>query len=176
MLKKELSEIKGFETCSGYYIYSNGHIYSDRKMGFLKPLTDSKGYKYVDLRGRKPAIRNPKIHKLVMLAFSDEVEREQINHIDGDKSNNDLSNLEYVTNEENRVHALNTGLKDEIDYWISQHDLNGNVINVFRTAKEALEYLGAPPNSGNIGRVIRGKRKTAYGFVWKQYEGSTTRA
>jgi len=34
--------------------------------------------------------------------------------------------------------------------------------------------MGKPEYSGNIGRVIRGKRKTAYGYIWKQIDSSTT--
>lgn len=48
-------------------------------------------------------------------------------------------------------------------------------IKYYDTCREALIDLGLNKNiSGNIGRCIRGKRKTAYGYIWKQYEGSTT--
>ena len=174
-MKIKLSDIKGFENCTRYIIHENGEVYSSYKKGFLKPLVDSKGYNYIGLRSCNPIIRNPKIHTLVMLAFSDGQKKEQINHIDGIKTNNNLSNLEYVTNRENRIHALNKNLKSEISYGISQHSLDGELISVFDTAKEALIHLGKNPTiSGNIGRVIRGERKTAYGYIWKQYEGSTT--
>ena len=172
---QEISKLKGFENCTGYYIYSDGRVYSDYKKDFLKPLTNSKGYKYIDLRNRNPVVKMPKIHKLVMLAFSKDKPLEQVNHIDGNKSNNHISNLEYVSNEDNRKHAIENRLKDEIKYEIAQYDLDGNLLNVFRTAEEALIHLGKPPYSGNIGRAIRGHRKTCYGYIWKQYEGSTTR-
>lgn len=117
----------------------------------------------------------PKIHRLVMLGFSNQTPSEHINHKDGNKSNNHISNLEWCTNEENRHHAINNGLKDEVDYGIAQYDLEGNLLHVYRTCEEALHALGKNyEGSGNIGRVIRNKRKTAYGYVWKQYERSTT--
>lgn len=172
---KLLSEINGFENCSNYIIYENGSIYSKHKQDFLQPLTDSKGYKYIDIRYTNSILKCPKIHQLVMFAFVGYQADMQINHKDGNKSNNHLSNLEYVTNEENRIHALENGLKDEVPYYIDQYDLLGNKLNTFRTCEEALEFLGIKNGSpGNIGRVIRGKRKTAYGYIWRSTEGSTT--
>lgn len=175
-MKKILSEIKGFENCKNYIIYDNGNLYSKKSKRFLKPLKDSKGYYYYDLRNQNIKYKCPKAHRLVMLAFSNQEPKAQINHIDGNKKNNHISNLEWCTNEQNREHAINNNLKNEVDYWIAQYDLDNNLLNVFKTCKEALTYLGKEPKiSGNIGRVIKGKRKTAYGYKWKQYEGSTTR-
>lgn len=173
-MKKRLSEIEGFENCKEYIIYSDGRIYSERKHDFLKPCKDSKGYLYIDLRSKNARYKCPKVHRLVMLAFISGEPDKQINHIDGNKENNNISNLEYVTNEENRIHAINTGLKNEVNYWIEQYDLDGNKLNTFKTCKDALEYLGIDTCSGNLGRAVRGNRKTAYGFIWKSCESSTT--
>lgn len=191
---KMLSEIDGFENFEGYKVDSYGNVYSfikhirDEKTGQyigidikasykrkLKGSIDSKGYRYVDIRDKYGKRKCPKVHRLVAFAFLlNPDNKPQVNHIDGNKLNNKVDNLEYVTNKENRKHAIETGLKKEISYNIAQYDLNGNILNVFPTARAALEYLGKPANSGNIGRAINGKRKTAYGYVWKQYEGSTT--
>ena len=174
-MHKKLSEIKGFESCDNYIIFDNGMIYSENSNKFLKPLVDTKGYLYIDLRKKNALLKCPKIHKLVMLAFSGDEPKEQINHIDGDKQNNDISNLEYVTNKENRIHAIENGLINSINYGIAQYDLNGDLIAVYDTAKQALSAIGENEEySGNIGRVVRGERATSYGYIWKQYEGSTT--
>lgn len=174
-MKKKLSDIPGYENCTNYTLYSDGRVYSSYKEDFLKLPKDSKGYEYLDIRRSKSKLKCPKIHQLIMLAFSDSDIKDQINHIDGDKTNNDISNLEYVTNRENREHAIRTGLKNEIYYGIAQYDLNGNFLNVYATASEALKHIGVTGEpSGNIGRAIRGHRKTAYGYIWKQCEGSTT--
>lgn len=192
MQVKHISEIKGYEEFTGYRVGDDGGVYSDwgmkkRRNKISKPFTNEdlgrklkpgvhpKGYCYVDIcnKGKRKSAR---VHRLVALAFIPNPENKpQVNHIDGNKQNNNVGNLEWVTNRENRIHALNNGLKDEISYGIAQYDLDDNLIDVFPTAKKALESLGIKENiGGNIGRVIRGKRKTAYGYKWKQYEGSTT--
>lgn len=174
-MKKRLSEVKGFEDCKEYIIYDDGQIYSENKGDFLKLCEDSKGYLYIDLRSKNTKYKCPKVHKLVMLSFVGEEPDKQINHIDGNKKNNNVNNLEYVTNEQNRIHAINHGLKNEIAYGIEQYDLNGKKINTFRTCQEALNYLNIKNgNSGNIGRAVRGNRKSAYGYIWKNCESSTT--
>ena len=69
-----------------------------------------RGYLLVNLyRDGKP--RNFLVHRLVAMAFLGGIPRGmQVNHKDGDKKNNRLENLEVVTQEENRAHAMRTGL------------------------------------------------------------------
>lgn len=172
---KRLSELEGYQNCDDYLIYDDGRVYSEKSGRFLNGCHDSKGYLYLDIRGRKCENVCPKIHRLVAQLFIGEPNGLQVNHKDGNKENNAVSNLEYVTHEENRIHAINTGLKNEIPYGIIMCDLEGNELRYFRTCQDAIQELGIKNgNPGNIGRVIRGKRKTAYGYKWKSYEGSTT--
>ena len=174
-MKKFISDIKGFEKCDDFIIYDDGRIFSLNKKDFMNLSTDSKGYLYIDLRRYNPIIKCPKIHRLVMLAFSEDKPKEQINHKDGNKHNNHIKNLEWCTNKENRIHAIETGLKNEVGYKIAQYDLEHNLLNLFDTCTEAMLFLGKnPKRPGQIGSVIRGERKTAYGYIWKQYNGSTT--
>lgn len=174
-MKKELSEVKGFENCKGYYIYDDGRLYTPHRKRFMKPSIDSSGYLYYDIRNTDSIYKCPKAHRLVMLAFSKENQKEEINHKDGNKKNNNINNLEYVTHKENRIHALKMGLSKEINYGILKCSLDGTPIKYYETCREALIDLGKSKNiSGNIGRCVKGKRKSAYGFVWKQCEGSTT--
>ena len=174
-MKKQLCEIKGFENCIGYYIYDDGKLYTPHRKRFMKPSVDSSGYLYYDIRNTNSIYKCPKVHKLVILAFSNEEQKDEINHIDGNKKNNNISNLEWVSHKENRIHAIKTRLVNEVNYGIVKCNLNGDPIKYYDTCREALIDLGLNKNiSGNIGRCIRGKRKSAYGFIWKQYEGSTT--
>ena len=71
-----------------------------------------KGYHCIALRKDKK-IKVFRIHRLVIEHFGEKQPSEeyQVNHIDGDKSNNCIDNLEWVTPRENTLHAINTGLR-----------------------------------------------------------------
>lgn len=76
----------------------------------LKCSKDANGYVFVRLsRNFKKQIF--KVHRLVALHFIVQAEgKDQVNHIDGDKLNNAVVNLEWCNNKENRIHAVNSGL------------------------------------------------------------------
>lgn len=81
-----------------YKVYENGDIYSLINNKFLKPYPDSSGYLTVRLSGKMFMV-----HKIVMLLFVGECNGLVVDHLDGNKLNNNLSNLEYVTRSENLV-------------------------------------------------------------------------
>lgn len=87
--------------------YSKRHLETPR---LLKSKIDRYGYPVVCLRHKK--IRKyPPIHKLVAEAFLEKSSTAlQVNHKDGNKQNNNVENLEWVTNKENMNHAFKTGL------------------------------------------------------------------
>lgn len=94
-------------TKNNYLVSRKGEVWSVRSGRELR-LSNNKGYKVVNLgRGKQY-----KVHRLVLSTF-DPVgnwESLQVNHIDGDKTNNALSNLEWCTGKENIHHANKTGL------------------------------------------------------------------
>lgn len=103
----EWRDVPGYE---GYYCVSIfGEIANVRTGRMMKGTPTTWGYMAVTLTKNGEA-RRPTIHKLVALAFIGERPTEEngqtydINHIDGDKTNNALSNLEYVTKSENISH------------------------------------------------------------------------
>lgn len=82
-----------------------------KKGKILKPFKDKKGYLYCDLRvnGERKIVR---VHRFVGMAFIPNTENKpQINHIDGNKENNNVQNLEWCTNSENQKHAFEKGLQ-----------------------------------------------------------------
>ena len=107
-----------------------------------------------------------RLHRIVALTFIDNSEnKEQVNHIDGNKLNNAVNNLEWVTNKENQIHKFKTGLGNNFTRKIIQYDLGMNKIKEFNSIVEASKELKIHKN--NIWAVIRNYKKTAGGFIFK---------
>lgn len=80
-----------------------------RKGGVMSQTLTAKGYRRLGLSrdGKMSALQ---VHRLVCLAFIPNPDNKpQVNHIDGDKTNNHLDNLEWCTNGENQIHAFANG-------------------------------------------------------------------
>ncbi len=109
------------------------------------------------------------LHRLVALAFIENIEnKEQVNHIDGNKLNNSVSNLEWVTNTENQIHKFKIGLGNNYTRKITQYDLQMNKIKDFNSIIEASKELNIAKS--NIRGVITNYRKSAGGFIFKYLE------
>ena len=100
-------DVKNYE---GLYQISNlGNVKRISSGKRLKPY-NRKGYIRVAL-SKDDTTKHIDIHRLVAQAFIPNPENKpEVNHIDGDKSNNEVSNLEWCTRKENMNHAKNTGL------------------------------------------------------------------
>ncbi|HDP5827287.1 TPA: HNH endonuclease [Staphylococcus aureus] len=125
----------------------NRHI----KEKILRQRKQKYGYTEVTLRKNNKRVHH-RVHRLVMLAFTGSSEL-PVNHIDGDKSNNIVSNLEYCTYQENTIHYYSNNDKPKIDFYsedIIKMYLNGNSINEIsrhypyhsRTVKSLLKRNG----------------------------------
>lgn len=142
-----------------------------KKGRILKPSINKFGYMYVNL-SKNCIIKGYKVHRLVAEAFIPNSENKpQVNHIDGNKLNNNVNNLEWCTNSENQKHAFKNGMQ-KIQWSnlykgkrVRQYDLNENFIKEWNTIKEA--SVGTGTNEICIGYVCKGKRKTAGGYKWK---------
>lgn len=109
------------------------------------------------------------LHRLIALAFLENSEnKEQVNHIDGNKLNNCVSNLEWVTNQENQLHKFKIGLGNNYTRKITQYDLEMNKIKDFNSIVEASKTLNI--GKSNIRGVLTNYRKTAGGFIFKYLE------
>ncbi len=113
-------DINGYE---GYYQISNrGNVRSvdrfdgvhDRAGTVIKQSLKPNGYLQVGLRKHNQR-KWIGVHRLVAIHFIDNPENKpQVNHIDGNKQNNTVENLEWVTAKENQHHAARTGLRDNM--------------------------------------------------------------
>lgn len=106
-----MKEIEGY---SRYLITEEGEIYSTITNRFRKKQLDSDGYHHVNLSGDfNKKVKTLKVHRLVAYAFLGipPKGKTMVNHKDGNKVNNHISNLEWVTPSENLKHAHKNGLK-----------------------------------------------------------------
>jgi hypothetical protein len=91
-----------------YEVSNRGNVRNKRNGYILKPQLNRKdGYHRVSLNGKRYYV-----HRLVADAFFDGEHQEMdVNHIDGNRLNNDLTNLEWCTRKENIKHTYINGLK-----------------------------------------------------------------
>ena len=159
-------------------------LYEINKLGQVKTISSGRirdkfnktkeGYPYVTLsstdRTKKSIAR---LHVLLARTFLPNPKNlPQVNHIDGNKLNYQLSNLEWCTAKENMLHARRTGLHtSDGDKQITQIK-DGMVIATYRSASEASRQTGI--NRANISNAARGyvNKKgihtfTAGGFQWR---------
>jgi len=135
-----------------YLIYPDGRVFSKPREGttggFMKQHNDGNGYLFVHLK------KNQKIHRLVALHYIPNPEnKREVDHIDRDKSNNDISNLRWVSSKENcmnrkpkRVQKNNKLGEKNISQTsngnykvvIQRKDLSVN--KTFKTLEEAIKY------------------------------------
>ena len=97
-----------------YIIDDMGKIRNINTGNYIKINKNHNGYMRVSLMKKGGGTTSIQYHRLLMMLFKpvENMEKLQINHIDGNKENNVLNNLQWVTSQENIHHAIKTGLTD----------------------------------------------------------------
>ena len=149
-------EIKRYER---YSVTDEGRVWSSFSKKFLKPQSNGKGkgYLQVSLYNGK---RFPKlfyVHRLVAKYFICNYDNlSEINHKDGNPSNNKVSNLEWVTKKQNIQHAVNNNL-------FPKKLSNQDVVNIRNSAKSGIKYIKIANlykvNPATISKIINNKRR-----------------
>lgn len=153
-------------------VHDDGTIESDR--GIEKQYKNKHGYMRISIGS--PCFEL-KVHRLVAQAFIPNPQRKkQVNHIDGNKENNHVSNLEWATPKENVEHAVKLGLlkcpvggesrrAKNMDP-VLQFTLDGKFVASYPTAREAAKAMGCSDSA--INNAIHGYNgwKKAVGYIW----------
>lgn len=154
--------------CDEYSVDDLGNVYS-KSGNVLKNSTNPRGYLMINImiNGKRKGLS---VHKAVLNSFTEPpFENSQINHIDGNKQNNCLTNLEWCSPKENTQHSL---------YVLNNILLRGKPImaihesgwsRVFRSLRECAKFLKCSP--GSVSSVIRGHKKKCRGCTFKWVDG-----
>lgn len=170
--------MKPIEGFTGYFITSRGEVISKRKVTdrLLRSHRDKDGYLNSRIYREKVPF-NLKVHRIVALAFIPNPENKpQVNHINGDKADNRVENLEWCTQSENMQHSYGvlgrsgpmTGKalgNHPSSRKIIQLDSSFNKIKSFSSITEAAKEVGVGPSA--ICSVVKGRKKSAGGFRWR---------
>lgn len=127
----------------GYNVDVSGIIYSKQSNRKDKPLylhPDKDGYLQVEINGKYE-----KVHKIVASIYvANPNNKPQIDHIDGNKSNNCADNLRWVTAKENCNNPTTIinrqGVKHPLAKKVYQYDIKGNLIRIYNYGREVSKY------------------------------------
>lgn len=170
--------VKGWDK---YEVSNLGNIRRDGKNKKLSPAGN--GY-YVVRLSQDGRITSKSVHRIVAEAFLPLVDgKNYVNHIDCNRLNNNVNNLEWCTFQENEIHAWKHGRKEKIRQTskenikkaqanayknkikVIQIDFDGNIIKVWDSASDAKRETGI--DNSAITKCCRGKLKQTGGFRWQ---------
>ena len=151
----------------GYKISDHGNLWNMKLKRILESPLNKDGYQRIGLWNSQ-VCKKFFIHRLVAIAFIPNPEdKPQINHKDGNRTNNNLSNLEWVTNQENITHRI------EILGYNGTKGIHSKPITLikdseelcFNTTREAMKFLSCGGNQWN--RLKDGLRPNIKGYKIK---------
>ena len=171
----------------GYFATEDGRIWSEKSHKFLS-MSMRGMYLRVTLFLNDKTRKSFAVHRLIAETFiPNPLNLPQINHIDENKLNNNVNNLEWVTVRQNANHATrneriskknkevfaNTEVKrgkhPEAQKIQMCDPKTKEVLKEFDSIASACDYLGNyPKGQPNISAVLNGRRKTAYKYFWKR--------
>lgn len=152
------------EDFSNYYINENGVIIRDNR----KIKGNTRVYTSVNLTSSSHKSSPFRIHRLIGKYFLNDGEKYfydknyVINHKDKNKLNNNINNLQWITNHENITHGSGKKIA-------KLNKITNEIIKEYNSISEAFRELNKCESHSitHIANVCKGKNKSAYGFKWK---------
>lgn len=145
-----------------YWISPSGRIWNSITQRYLKPSAKPTGYLQVNLECLDGRRKKEYVHRLVAMTYLDNPDNlPQVHHIDNNPSNNDVSNLKWVSNKENQRNKTDNRK-------VNIYDLNDNLLYTCGTVAEAIEKSGV--SQASIYAVLRGDFDSCKGFKFKKLE------
>ena len=154
---------------SGQYINQNGIVYNTNSKRFIHPNQNINGYVQISIMMNNKTRYTTGVHRLLMLVYNFQYgcEKLVVNHKDGNKSNNSLDNLEWVTQTQNVEHAIKSGLLP-IGENTSTSKLTNNQVKEICEELSKRRYLGQFTELANKYNVSNCTIESiAYGTYWK---------
>ena len=160
---------KNIEESTNYEVSNYGNIRNTKSGQILNPGESGNGYKQVALKMKASnKFEKRYVDRLLEFYWLENPEnKREVNHINLDKTDNRVENLEWITSSENQKHKYQNRDYRTSNRKVAQMDLNNNIIAVFDSVAAAAQAMGATRQG--IDKVCKGiyGRKTAHGFKWK---------
>ena len=155
-----MKDIKGYEGL--YAITEDGQVWSYGYKRFLKPADNGHGYLCVGLTDLNGNRKLHKIHRLVAQTYIENPEgKPQVDHIDGCRTNNCVSNLRWTTGKENIGYTSFAGLPKCFSKVRCVE-----TGEIYKSCAAAGRAIGIHPYG--INNALNGKQKTAGGYHWER--------
>lgn len=154
-----------------YQVSNMGRLRQHQCNGIYKMIngTKEKEYVVISLSNGKQKKMDTSMHRLVLTTFSgvsEDKKKVQVNHKNGDKHDNRLENLEWMSGSENIKHAHENNLVKNLNgKKINLVDKDGNVIRTFLSSIEAGREMKC--DSSSIIKVCKGKCKSVKGMLFQ---------
>lgn len=176
----EQGQIKSSSRIRSYNVNGKNGTYL-RNGKILSQAINSHGYPCVTIKFDNGTQKVVAVHRLIAKTFIPNPENNpQINHIDGDKTNNAVSNLEWCTARDNIIHAFKNNLNKGSHHMkgkkgkfhplsipVVAYKKNGEFVAEYESLSIAAEKLGIK-SCAHISSCINGKRKTCHNYIWKR--------
>ena len=148
-----------------YDIYDDGTVISRKTGKRISTYDHPSGYISISLMLTANKKTIALLHRVVMMSFCyiEDFADYEVNHIDGNKHNNHLSNLEWTDKSGNAIHAYKNGLNPRCKT-VYQYDLQGNLLNQYYSVMEASRQTNI--SESVISGHISGEYKSAGGYLW----------